>query len=312
MNKAYKFRIYPNESQRVKIEKTFNCVRFIYNRMLSDKLAYFRETGKMLKNTPAQYKKEFPWLKEVDSLALANAQLHLQAAYDNFFRHPGSSLPKFKSKKRSKKCYTTNLVYGNIVIRDGEIRLPKMGFIKMKQHRELPENGRLKSVTVSRDAKGKYFVSVLFEYEREQAAVVRESVIGLVYSEQELYTDTNGECRAYPDFYWRTAEQLRREKQRLTHMKKGSKNREKQRHRILRIKEKIANQRNDFLHKQSRQIANAYDCVCVRESAGEAVGDFGWTMFKFFLRYKLADAGKSFIQTDKLLQSEPLYNHQAV
>lgn len=99
MNKAYKFRIYPTSEQRTMFAKTFGCVRFLYNRMLSDKIRYYEETGQTLKNTPAQYKKEYEWLKEIDSLALANAQMSLQAAYRNFFRNPKSGFPKFKSKK---------------------------------------------------------------------------------------------------------------------------------------------------------------------------------------------------------------------
>ena len=108
MNKAFKFRIFPNEEQKKKIENTFDCVRFIFNKMLEDKLAYYNETGKMLKNTPAQYKTAYPWLREVDSLALANAQLNLQDAYTRFFRNPAGGFPKFKSKKYSHKQYTTN------------------------------------------------------------------------------------------------------------------------------------------------------------------------------------------------------------
>lgn len=101
-NKAYKFRLYPNEEQKILLAKTFGCVRFIYNQMLSDKIAHYKETGTKLNNTPAQYKKEFEWLKEVDSLALANAQMNLQTAYNNFFRTPKVGFPKFKSKKETK------------------------------------------------------------------------------------------------------------------------------------------------------------------------------------------------------------------
>ena len=125
MNKAYKFRIYPDEEQRILIAKTFGCVRFIYNKMLGDKIEYYHQTQKKLNNTPAQYKTEFEWLKEVDSLALANAQINLQDAYNNFFRDRKVGFPKFKSKRCSKKSYTTNCVNGNIVIRNGMIRLPK-------------------------------------------------------------------------------------------------------------------------------------------------------------------------------------------
>lgn len=107
-NKAYKFRLYPNKEQEVLFAKTFGCVRFIYNQMLADKIEHYKETKEKLNNTPAQYKKEFEWLKEVDSLALANAQMNLQTAYGNFFRSPKVGFPKFKSKKKNKNSYTTN------------------------------------------------------------------------------------------------------------------------------------------------------------------------------------------------------------
>ena len=118
-NKAYKFRIYPNTLQQEMFSKTFGAARFVYNKMLEDKIAYYEETGKMLKATPAQYKKEYEFLKEVDSLALSNAQLQLETAYKNFFRDKRIGFPKFKSKKHPKQSYTTNLVNGNIRI-DGK------------------------------------------------------------------------------------------------------------------------------------------------------------------------------------------------
>ena len=133
--------------------------------MLSDKIRHYEETGQKLNNTPAQYKKEFEWLKEVDSLALANAQMNLQTAFRNFFKQPKTGFPKFKSKKSNRKSYTTNYVNGNIFISDGQIRLPKTGFVKMKQHRPIPSDYKLKSVTVSQVPSGKYYASILFEYE---------------------------------------------------------------------------------------------------------------------------------------------------
>ena len=108
MNVVYRFRIYPNKIQQELFAKTFGCVRFVYNRMLAEKKECYEKTGKNLKVTPAKYKAEFPWLKEVDSLALCNAQLHLQTAYKNFFRDPSFGFPKFKSKKNPVKSYTTN------------------------------------------------------------------------------------------------------------------------------------------------------------------------------------------------------------
>ena len=128
MNVVYRFRIYPNKIQQELFAKTFGCVRFVYNRMLAEKKECYEKTGKNLKVTPAKYKAEFPWLKEVDSLALCNAQLHLQTAYKNFFRDPSFGFPRFKSKKNPVKSYTTNSVNGNILLKDGKLKLPKAGW----------------------------------------------------------------------------------------------------------------------------------------------------------------------------------------
>jgi len=137
-NKAYKFRIYPNTEQAVMFAKTFGCVRFIYNKMLGDKIAHYNETKENLNITPAQYKAEFEFLKEVDSLALANAQLNLQSAYNNFFRDKSVGFPKFKSKRNNRNSYTTNNQSGSVRLEDGSIKLPKVGAVKIKQHRQIP------------------------------------------------------------------------------------------------------------------------------------------------------------------------------
>ncbi len=165
-NKAYKFRIYPNKEQENMFVKTFGCVRFIYNRMLADKIEYYKETKQKLNNTPAQYKKEFEWLKEVDSMALCNAQMNLQTAYNNFFRSPKVGFPKFKSKKRNKNSYTTNNQNGTVSIIEDKLKLPKIGLVKIKQHRMIPDNQKIKSATITRIPSGKYYVSILVEYEQ--------------------------------------------------------------------------------------------------------------------------------------------------
>ncbi|MBJ8068184.1 RNA-guided endonuclease TnpB family protein, partial [Bacillus cereus group sp. N15] len=153
-NKAYKFRLYPTEDQAHLMRKTFGCVRFVYNRMLAErKVAYekHKDDKDQLKKqklpTPAKYKAEFEWLKEVDSLALANAQLNLQTAYKNFFSGQ-NDFPTFKSKK-DRKSYTTNVVNGNIMLLNGHIKLPKLKMVRIKQHREIPQGHIIKSCTIS-------------------------------------------------------------------------------------------------------------------------------------------------------------------
>ncbi len=298
------------------LARTFGCVRFIYNRMLSDKIKYYEETKQKLNNTPAQYKKEFEWLKEVDSLALANAQMNLQAAYNNFFRSPKVGFPKFKSKKSNRRSYTTNCVNGNILIENGYIKLPKVGLVKLKQHRLIPSGYKLKSVTVSQTPGGKYYVSVLFAYENQVQQIEPQTFIGLDFSMHELYKDSNGSEPQYPRYYRQAEKKLRRGQRKLSLMRKGSKNRDKQRIRVAKMHEKVANQRKDFLHKQSRQIANAYDCVCIENldmkamaqslNFGKPVSDNGWGMFITFLQYKLTNIGKRLVRVDKFFASSQI------
>lgn len=315
-NKAYKFRIYPNVGQKVLFAKTFGCVRFIYNRMLADKMKYYEETKQKLNNTPAQYKTEFEWLKEVDSLALANAQMHLQTAYNNFFKSPKIGFPKFKSKKSNHRSYTTNCVNCNICIENGCIKLPKIGYVKLKQHRIIPNTYKLKSVTISQTPSGKYYASVLFEYESQVQEKELHRFLGLDYSMHELYCDSNGNQPAYPRYYRNAEKQLAREQRRLSKMQKGSNNRNKQRIKVAKFHEKVSNQRKDFLHKQSRQIANAYDCVCIEDldmkamsqllHFGKSVSDNGWGMFTTFLQYKLEEQGKKLVKVDKFFASSQI------
>ena len=318
MNKAYKFRIYPNAEQQIILAKTFGCVRFIYNQMLSDKINHYEETKQKLNNTPAQYKSKFPWLKEVDSLALANAQMNLQTAYNSFFRNPKIGFPKFKSKKSNHRSYTTNCVNGNISIDNGFLKLPKVGLVKLKQHRLILSNYKLKSVTISQTPSGKYYASVLFEYENQIQEQELHDFLGLDFSMHGLYKDSNGNEPAYPRYYRQAEERLKREQRKLSLMQKGSKNRSKQRIKVANLHEKVANQRKDFLHKQSRQIVNAYDCVCIENldmkamsqslNFGKSVADDGWGMFVTFLKYKLEETGKRLVKVNKFFASSQICN----
>lgn len=313
-NKACKFRIYPTQEQKTQFAKTFGCVRFIYNKMLEDKIAYYQQTKKKLNNTPAQYKEAFPFLKDVDSMALCNAQMNLQNAYNNFFSRPNNGFPKFKSRRNSRKSYTTNCINGNITLENGFLKIPKLkGLVKVKQHRQIQDDWKLKSVTVSQSASGKYYASILFEYENQVPEQELHDFLGLDFSMHELYKDSNGTEPAYPRYYRQSEKKLKKEQRKLSHMKKGSKNREKQRIKVAKLHEKVANQRKDFLHKQSRQITNAYDCVCIEDldmkamsqtlHFGKSVSDNGWGMFTAFLKYKLEEQGKRLVKVNRFFAS---------
>ena len=317
-NRAYKFRIYPNVEQRKLFAKTFGCVRFIYNRMLADKIKHYENTGLKLNNTPAQYKDEFVWLKEVDSLALANAQMNLQTAYNNFFRDKKVGFPKFKSKKTHRHSYTTNNQKGTVALIDDKLKLPKVGIVKMKQHRQIPENQRIKSATISQEPSGKYFVSVLVEYDYEvpERHLDKTRALGLDYSSHSFYVDSQGREADYPKFYRNAQIILAKEQRKLSHMKYGSNNYQKQKLRVARVQERIANQRKDWIHKLSTQLANDYDYICVEDinmqnmaqslNLGKSTNDNGFGMFRTILAYKLTDRGKKLIKIDKWFPSSKM------
>ena len=252
MLRAYKYRLYPNKEQKEYFSKCFGCVRFIYNRMLSDKINYYKETKRKLNNTPAQYKNDFPWLKEVDSLALANAQMNLQSAYNNFFARLETGFPKFKSKKNHYYSYTTNNQKGSVLISDRYIKLPKIGLIKIKKHRDF--KGIIKSVTVSKTPSDKYFVSVLVNCEEQEKLPQTNNEIGIDLGIKELAITSDGEMIENSKYLRRSEKKLRKLQKDLSRCKKGSNNREKCRIKVARQHEKITNQRKDFLHKLSKQI----------------------------------------------------------
>ena len=317
-NKAYKFRIYPTDEQSLMIRKTFGCVRFVYNKMLAERKEAYenlkddKEALKSVKHpTPAKYKKEYEWLKEVDSLALANAQLNLDKAYKAFFKG-NAKFPKFKSK-RHKQSYTTNVVNGNIELLDGHIKLPKLKKVKIKQHREIPFVHKIKSCTLSITASGKYYLSILTEYEKEIETKEIKEVIGLDFAMDGLFVDSEGEKANYPKFYRHMIDKLAKEQRKLSRKKKGSSNWNKQRIRVAKIQEKVANQRKNFLHHKSKKLVTHFDAVVIEDldmkgmsqalKFGKSVADNGWGMFTSFLQYKLKEQGKQLIKIDKWFPS---------
>ncbi|MBJ8061397.1 transposase [Bacillus cereus] len=317
-NKAYKFRLYPTEEQANLIRKTFGCVRFVYNKMLAErKKVYekYKENKEELKKqkfpTPAKYKVKYKWLKEVDSLALANAQLNLQTAYKNFFSGQ-SDFPTFKSKK-SRKSYTTNRVNGNIMLFHGYIKLPKLKLVRLKQHREIPQNHIIKSCTISLTSTDKYYVSVLTEYEKEIVQKEVESVVGLDFAMAELYVSSEDEKANYPRFYRQMLNRLAKAQRVLARRVKGSVRWNKQRICVANLHEKVANQRKNFLHHKSKELATNFDVVAIEDlhmkgmsralRFGKSVADNGWRMFTTFLAYKLQEQGKQLVKVDRWFPS---------
>lgn len=337
-NRAIKYAAHLTKEQQILANKTFGCCRKIWNLMLDDKIKYYDETQQMLRNTPAMYKDKYPYLKEVDSLALCNVQLNLEQAYKNFFSNPKKfHFPKFKSKKYSRHSYTTNWVNGNIaIICNGKgqpygIQLPKLGVVKTKLHRLPPENWKLKSATLSQDYDSRWYISVLFEYEpdKQNGSINKSSIflrkIGTIpdktiafdYKSNGLYMDSNGELGSHDRFYRESEAKLAREQRRLSRKVSGSENYEKQRIKVAKIHKHIASQRKDFLHKKSTETANQYDIVIAEDlnmqllanrdfHNGKSTYDNGYGMFLNMLEYKQADRGHVFIRIDKWYPSSQI------
>ena len=328
-NKAIKYRIYPTPEQSVMFAKTFGCCRKVYNLMLSDKIEGYKATGKFPTVTPAKYKKDYPYLKEVDSLALANKQIDLQEAFRNAFsksRKKKNKFPKFKSAKHSRKSYTTNNQKGTVAIIDNKyIKLPKIGKVKAIIHRIPDDNWIIKSATISQDSDGKYYISVLFEFANPINDYVanKSNAIGLDYASDGLYVDNNGNVGTNHKYYRESHDKLAKAQRKLSR-KIGSKKNEtkssnyiKQLRKTNKIHRHIANQRLDSLHKVSTKIANSYDDVCVESlnmksmankgfGNGKATLDNGYGMFLSMLEYKLSDRNKYFVKIDKWFPSSQI------
>ena len=320
-NRAYKFRIYPSNEQKRKLAQNFGCSRFVFNHFLAFQKENYDKGGKYISyNTLAKelplLKKQYPFLKEVDSISLQQELKHLDIAFQRFFKMKEVGYPKFKSKKNHFYSYSTVCVNDNIRIKGKKIIVPKVGPVKIKQHRDIPEEYILKSMTVEQTPSGKYFVVLLFEYEKQVREKKVTGTIGLDYASDGLFVDSNGNCCGYPKFFRKAQDKLACEERKLSRMQKGSKNFEKQRIRVAKIHEKIANQRLDFLNKESLILAENYDLVGIEDlnmkamsaslKLGKATMDNGWGMFTSMLSYKLLDRGGHLVKVSKSFPSSQL------
>ena len=316
--KAYKIRLYPTVEQQIFFAKSFGCSRFIWNKMLGDKIDHFKATKTTLNNTPAQYKKEFEWLKEVDSLALANVQQNLRAAYNKFFKG-GTGFPKFK-KKGVKDSYTTNNQKGTVATTLNTVKLPKIGHIKAKFPSKI--NGLIKSATISRKPSGRYYVSLLVE------TIVNDlpkttSNIGIDLGLTDFIVLSDGTKVANPKFLAKLQDKLAREQKILAKRREvakadqrklsESRNYQKQKLKVAKIYEKITNSRKDFLHKLSFNLVKNHDVIAIEDlnvkgmvknrKLAKAISDSSWSTFTTMLSYKAEWYGKELVKIDRWFPS---------
>ena len=328
--KSYKFRIYPTEEQEIFFAKTFGCVRKVYNLMLNDRKKAYEEvkndtSKKMTFPTPAKYKKEFPFLKEVDSLALANAQLHLDKAYKNFFRNKSVGFPRFKSKKNPVQSYTTNNQNGTVALIDSKfIKVPKLkSLVRIKLHRQ--PKGMIKSATISRHSSGKYYISLLCKEEINELPKTN-SAIGIDLGITDFAILSDGQKIDNNRFTSKMEKKLKREQRKLSKRallakNKGiplseAKNYQKQKRKVARLHEKVMNQRTDFLNKLSTEIIKNHDIICIEDlnvkgmlrnhKLARSISDVSWSSFVAKLQYKADWYGREIIKVDTWFPSSQI------
>lgn len=315
--KAIKVRVYPNLEQTILLYKTFGCCRKIYNTLLELK------QNKLPAVTEAALKVKFPFMSEVDSIALQQSRMRLKGAYNNFFKSlkgqrkgPKMGPPKFKSKRNGHQSYKSVCVNENIKMNfeTRHIKIPKIGWVKFRDDRIF--STKIRSITVSRDPSNRFYVSILINKIVPTAKINPEeiqNVVGYDMSLQHLTVNHRGEELDYPKFFKINQDKLAWEQRKLSHRVKGSKNYHGQKIKVARVHAKISDSRKDFLQKLSTQITNEYDVICTETlnmkamaqslKLGKSVNDTGWGMFLQMVEYKALWKGKYLIQVPKFFPS---------
>jgi putative transposase len=326
VEKAYKFRIYPNKEQATLIQKTFGCTRYVYNYYLAKRKDAYEERKETLSYIACSadmttLKKQTEWLKEVDATALQSSIRDLDEGYQNFFRRvkngekPG--YPHFKSKKDNKKSFKSKCVGTNIKVLGKQIQLPKLGFVDCRVSKQV--EGRILSATVSQNPSGKYFVSVLCTDVEWQPLDPTGAIVGIDLGLKELAITSDGQHFQNPKYLIKSQKKLVKLQRQLSRKSKGSMNREKARIKVARLHEHISNQRTDSIHKMTTSIARDYDLIAMEtlmpknmmknRKLAKAISDAAWGEVARQLEYKSKWYGKCLVKVDRFFPSSQTCNH---
>lgn len=326
VKKAHKIRIYPNKAQQVQFQKTFGCVRFYWNFLLEQRMTNYKLKQKDAeyvedKTTYADLKKldDYKWLNEVEAQPLSQVAMDLNRAYNNTFKS-GFGFPKFKSKKHSKKSYRTAV---SIKVNGRYFRVAKVGWVRMAE--KLRFKGKIVNVTISQTRTGKYFASFIVETEVKKKEPVKQT-IGLDLGINHFCTTSAGEkvdnMKYYRSYEKRLAVEQRKLSRRYRLAKEQKrdldecKNYQKQRLKVAKIHERIANQRNDFLHKLSSRLTDENQVICVEDlnvkgmvrnrKLSKSIADVSWNEFIRQLEYKSKWKGRTLVKVDRFYPSSQI------
>lgn len=331
MIETYKFRLYPNEEQKVLLAKHFGSVRFVYNWALNYNTIQYAQSKKHLGwmsiVTSGDFKKlkeDNDWLYEVNSTSLQNTVGHLDKAFQRFFRHQGG-FPKHKTKHDHNQSFEVPAGM-KIDFKTKKIQIPKFLKQKNKDNRirfvltRRVKKGKIGTATISMNPSGQFFISFIVhtseEYTEFSKPISKDNSLGMDFGLKHFLTMSDGRTIDSPEYFKNALDKLRKEQKKLSKKRKGSKNKEKQRIKVAKVHQHIANQREDFLHKLSTGIVkeSQFDVFCMEDLNlngmkkiwGRKVSDLSYYTFQQMMLYKSFKYGKKVIQIGRFEPSSQI------